>query len=89
MASRVLRTPHAAEYCGLKPPTFEKLRLRGEGPVFIRLGSRAVGYLVEDLDAWLESRRRTSTSDHGPRGKNEGAGVTRRPVQLTTSLRRD
>jgi predicted DNA-binding transcriptional regulator AlpA len=68
MAHRVLRTKGAAEYVGLKTPTLEKFRLRGEGPTFVRLGARHVGYLVEDLDRWLEGRRSTSTSDApGPR----------------------
>jgi hypothetical protein len=31
MAHRVLRTKGAAEYIGLKTPTLEKFRLRGEG----------------------------------------------------------
>ena len=60
---RVLRTPAAAEYLGLGRSTLEKFRLTGEGPKFVRIGVRAVGYLVEDLDDWLRARARRSTSE--------------------------
>ena len=63
MINRIVRTPEAAAYCGLSASTFEKLRLTGDGPEFIRLGRRAVGYKRDSLDAWLDSRRRRSTSD--------------------------
>ncbi len=63
MTNRILRTPEAAAYCGLSASTFEKLRLTGDGPEFLRLGRRAVGYDRDSLDAWLDSRRRRSTSD--------------------------
>jgi predicted DNA-binding transcriptional regulator AlpA len=62
---KVLRTPGAAEYTGLAVSTLEKMRLTGDGPEFIRLSARAVGYEIKALDCWLESRRRRSTSDSG------------------------
>jgi predicted DNA-binding transcriptional regulator AlpA len=33
------------------------MRGRGDGPPFVRLGPRCVGYLEADVDAWLRSRR--------------------------------
>jgi len=39
---RILRTAAAAEYVGLAPSTLEKMRLRGGGPTFIRIGGRAI-----------------------------------------------
>lgn len=59
-----LRTPDAADYCGSSASTFEKLRLTGGGPVYSKIGRRVV-YRVEDLDAWLATNRRRSTSDAG------------------------
>ena len=56
------RTAGAADYCGSSKSTFEKLRLTGGGPVFIKLG-RTVVYDVDDLDAWLAKNRRHSTSE--------------------------
>jgi predicted DNA-binding transcriptional regulator AlpA len=60
-----LRTPQAAQYVGLSASTLEKLRLTGNGPVYQKAGPKIVVYRVEDLDAWLNSHRRTSTSDPG------------------------
>ena len=60
-----LRTPAAAEYVGLSGSTLEKLRLTGGGPAHYKSGPKIVVYRVEDLDAWLSARRRTSTSDTG------------------------
>jgi predicted DNA-binding transcriptional regulator AlpA len=64
---RVLRPKQAAEFCGdLTEDAMGKMRSSGIGPPFVKLGKRRVGYLLEDLEAWLESRRRTSTADRGP-----------------------
>jgi predicted DNA-binding transcriptional regulator AlpA len=66
MQPRVLRTPDAANYLGLTASTLEKMRLSGNGPRFVRLGARAVGYTIGDLDSFIEAGRRASTSDSGP-----------------------
>ena len=56
-----LRTREAAAYCGSTESTFNKLRLAGGGPIYITIG-RTVVYDPDDLDAWLASNRRKSTS---------------------------
>jgi predicted DNA-binding transcriptional regulator AlpA len=61
----VLRVAQAAQYCGISASYLTKLRLRGDGPAFVRLGRRAVGYRSEDLDQWLASRLVRSTSEYG------------------------
>jgi predicted DNA-binding transcriptional regulator AlpA len=58
---RMLRTDGAAEYLGLAASTLNKLRLTGGGPEYIKLG-KVVVYDPTDLDAWLSSKRRSSTS---------------------------
>lgn len=64
MESRIkLRAPYAAQYVGLSVSTLAKMRLRGDGPQYSKAGPRIVIYDRDDLDAWLDSRRRTSTSD--------------------------
>ena len=63
-SKRMLRTCEAADYCGSSASTFEKLRLFGGGPRYMKIGRRVV-YDPTDLDAWLAANRRTSTSDHG------------------------
>jgi predicted DNA-binding transcriptional regulator AlpA len=62
---KILRAPEAASYTGLSESTLAKRRLRGEPPVFVRLGARAIGYRTDDLDDWLTDCRRLSTSDQG------------------------
>jgi predicted DNA-binding transcriptional regulator AlpA len=59
-----MRTPEAARYVALSESTLTKMRLRGDGPPFIKVGSRAVAYRTADLDAWLDARVRRSTSDN-------------------------
>ncbi|WP_018231419.1 helix-turn-helix transcriptional regulator [Thioalkalivibrio thiocyanodenitrificans] len=61
MAELPLTTQEAAERLGLKRTTLEAWRVRGFGPRFVKLG-RCVRYRAADLDSWLESRTRTSTS---------------------------
>lgn len=58
-------THKAAEILGgLSPRTLERWRLEGKGPAFVRAGSRCL-YREDDLLAWLDANRRTSTSDTG------------------------
>jgi excisionase family DNA binding protein len=60
----MLRTPEAATYTGLAKSTLEKLRVHGGGCAYMRVG-RVVVYDPDELDAWLASHKRTSTSDRG------------------------
>lgn len=59
--ARYLRTKEASSYTGIAVPTLEKMRLTGNGPPFIKAG-RLVTYDIADLDAWLASMKRASTS---------------------------
>ncbi|MBU2753573.1 helix-turn-helix domain-containing protein [Acidithiobacillus sp. CV18-2] len=54
----------AAPILGKSIAWFERCRWAGEGPKFIKVG-RNVRYLGNDLNEWLESRVRGSTSDKG------------------------
>lgn len=58
---KMMRTEEAATFVGLSPSTLNKLRLTGGGPDYIKLG-KSVVYDPADLDAWLASNRRSSTS---------------------------
>ena len=61
--SRYLRTQAAAAYCGLSRRTLEKLRTAGGGPRYARPeGRRFVAYDQSDLDEWMRTGRRCSTS---------------------------
>lgn len=63
-SARRLNTAEAAQYVGLSASTLSKLRVFGGGPVYLKL-NRRVAYDVRSLDAWLESKSRTSTADLG------------------------
>ncbi len=63
--SPLLRVAEAARHVGLSVSTLNKMRVFGGGPIFLKLGSR-VAYAPADLDEWLETKRRLSTSDTGP-----------------------
>ncbi|OPL16338.1 MAG: excisionase [delta proteobacterium ML8_D] len=60
----MLRTKEAAQFLGLKKATLEAWRCKGGGPVFLKMG-KAVRYRQEDLNSFLKSNLRTSTSDQG------------------------
>lgn len=63
--SPIKLTPEAAKYIRVAAGWLEKARCAGgpAGPPFVKIGARKIGYLVSDLDKWIESRRCTSTSD--------------------------
>ncbi|MGH7089447.1 MAG: helix-turn-helix transcriptional regulator [Stellaceae bacterium] len=61
---RYLRTPEAARFVGLSIRTLEKHRIYGTGPRYSKLGGRVV-YRLEDLQAWVDSAVKASTSDRG------------------------
>ena len=62
----LLVTTEAAFLLGLSHRTLEALRLRGGGPPFVVVTPKAIRYRRCDIDAFIEARRRTSTSDPGP-----------------------
>lgn len=61
---RYLRTPEASRFVGLSIRTLEKHRIYGTGPRYSKLGGRVV-YRVEDLQTWVDSAAKASTSDPG------------------------
>ena len=63
IASPVLDTVAAARYCSLSSKTLESWRCSGKnGPPFVKIGRRVL-YRVADLDAWLGTHVRRTTSE--------------------------
>jgi len=62
--SHLLNQSEAASLCGLSPRTLERYRCTGFGPVYRKLGRRVL-YRPADIDAWINTRLRHSTSDVG------------------------
>jgi excisionase family DNA binding protein len=56
------RPREAAEYLRSSESTLAKKRLNGNGPPFVRIG-RAIRYRRSDLDSWMSSSIRRSTSE--------------------------
>lgn len=58
----ILVVKEAAAYVRLGKPTLDRLRVMGGGPRYCKIGG-AVRYRRADLDAWLESKLVSSTSE--------------------------
>ena len=61
--NQYLRPAQAADYVGISMATLARFRAGGTGPMYSKAGNRIVVYRQSDLDAWLESRLRRSTSE--------------------------
>lgn len=61
--SSYLNTREAAAHVRLSTATLERLRVKGDGPTYINPVPDRVVYTVDDLDAWMNSRRCKSTSE--------------------------
>lgn len=58
---QILRAPAVAAALNLSVSTLAKMRMSGDGPPFVKLGSRAVGYRSIDVQKWLEEQQRQRT----------------------------
>lgn len=67
MQGQLLNTIQAAQFLGLSKAFLERDRWAGAKVPFIKIGERAVRYRLEDLEAYIQSRIRKSTSDNGAR----------------------
>jgi len=65
MNSTLLNTQQAANYIAMSKAFLERDRWAGARIPFIKVGSRAVRYRQSDLDTFLDSQVRRSTSDQG------------------------
>lgn len=64
VALNLLSPEQASNHLGLSMSTLAKMRLRGDGPSFIKLGPRRVAYRETDLEEWIDSNRFRSTSQY-------------------------
>ncbi|WP_417467846.1 helix-turn-helix transcriptional regulator [Maricaulis sp.] len=56
----LLRPKEVADALGLSKATLAKWRVHGDGPAFIKVGTRVV-YAEVDIQDWLADRRQTNT----------------------------
>jgi len=73
--NRILRRPEVERRSGLARSTIYELVAQRRFPAPVRLGSRAVGWLADEVDQWLEARvaardeaARTAAGDDDARG---------------------
>jgi predicted DNA-binding transcriptional regulator AlpA len=59
---RNLSVEEAARFVGVSVSVLNKSRVYGGGPRYLKLGRRVL-YEVTELEAWLASHRRGSTSE--------------------------
>jgi len=62
MYVNLLSTTEAAKYLGVSRAFLERDRWAGARIPFIKIGTRAVRYRIEDLDNFIQSRVKQSTS---------------------------
>ncbi len=67
MPDRLLSTKEAARVLGVSKAFLERDRWAGARIPFIQVGRRAVRYRREDLEAYIATQTRRSTSDPGRR----------------------
>jgi hypothetical protein len=60
----LLNETQAADLLNIKVPTLRRWRWAGKGPTFLKIGG-AVRYDRADLEGFIASARRASTSDTG------------------------
>lgn len=65
MKNKLLNTKQASEILGVSMAFLERDRWAGARIPFIKLGTRAVRYRVEDIEKYLDAQMRVSTSDQG------------------------
>jgi predicted DNA-binding transcriptional regulator AlpA len=57
MMDKLLTASAVSEIVGLAPATLAKRRLSGDGPHFIKLGSRVL-YPMSEVQAWIDAQPR-------------------------------
>ena len=65
MKQHLLTTREAAQFLGVSNAFLERDRWAGARIPFIKVGSRAVRYRLADLETYLDTQTRRSTSDPG------------------------
>ena len=63
---KLMDSVQLAEFLTNKPNTIEGWRIKGMGPKYLKIG-RLVRYRLADVEEWIESQTRSSTSQTGVR----------------------
>jgi len=71
LTDQLLATRDAAGFLGVSPRTLEDWRWKGGGPHYIALARNCIRYRLSDLEAWVQSRCRGSTTEGFQGGANQ------------------
>lgn len=63
---RLMHEREAAALLGYSPRALQNWRLRGGGPIFVKVSERSIRYQHSDLMAWIAAKRRARTADLSP-----------------------
>lgn len=61
--SKLLRESEAAKVLGVSSRTLSNWRCRGGGPDYVKMGSKAVRYRLDDLNEFVDERTQNNTSE--------------------------
>lgn len=62
---RLINEVEAADYLGYSIRALQNWRVRGGGPLFIKVSARSIRYRRRDLMAWIDSKAVNNTSEFG------------------------
>ena len=63
MEQQILRRPEVERVCGLSKPTIYRNIAAGTFPRPVKLGERSVGWRVQDIQDWVDSRSHGGGAD--------------------------
>jgi predicted DNA-binding transcriptional regulator AlpA len=58
MANQIIRPTQLAKKLQVSKPTLWRMEKRGELPPKIRISGRACGWMSDDIENWLDSKKR-------------------------------
>jgi prophage regulatory protein len=67
-ALKIIKLKDVIELTGLSRSTIWRLERQGNFPQRVHLGERSMGWLEEEVDAWLNSRPRGISNRHSSPG---------------------
>ncbi|MCG4260281.1 helix-turn-helix domain-containing protein [Acetobacter senegalensis] len=59
---RIYSEAQAADFLGMSRRTLQNMRQTGDGPAFVKISARRVGYSLSSLKTWVASRSVQSTA---------------------------
>ena len=60
---RLINEREAAQYLSYTVRALQNWRVRGGGPIYVKVSARSIRYRRRDLVAWVESRLVSNTSE--------------------------